>query len=232
VLGRAATLALLSLSPEPFRILDFSPLPLCFRLRPFEPLVLFRLPPHFRLAAALHFLLLREQLRLPPAFFFLLGRDTSHLALPRQYPFERADQPLNVLPPALVAEVESLPARERLKSLGQVLRAWHLRALHQHGYHPHVAREGRGNLHAHEVVRVVEPPPRLVPAREPTPPYQREQNLARTDGSFDDMHEVFARLDLVQIHKNLFVAEVRAEAFTQGAGVAAAIFAPVADEDA
>ena len=59
----------------------------------------------------------------------------------------------------------------------------------------------------------------------------RDQNLTRADSVLDDLNEIFARLNVVYIHEDLFVAEVRAKAVEQAAGVARAIVAAIRDED-
>ena len=131
-----------------------------------------------------------------------------------------------------VSQVDRLVNGQRAQRLGQIGRARHRGAAHQHGDDAHAALERLRNLEAHEVARRVEPASAVL-ARDRQPPFadDRQQDAALPDLLVDHRGEVVAALDVVEVHERLIVAEAAGEHVEQAAGVAAAVVAPVADED-
>ena len=70
-------------------------------------------------------------------------------------------------------------------------------------------------------------------ARERQPAFadDRQQDAALSDLVVDHRGEVVAAMDVVEIHERLIVAEARGQHIEEAARVAAAVVAPVADED-
>jgi hypothetical protein len=136
-----------------------------------------------------------------------------------------------VLVPA-VAQLERVEPRQLVELGGQLLPPQRFGPVDQHRDHPHPALQRGPHFEAHKVVRVVESPPSpLIGQRRPLAPDQRHQHRARVHRLGDDLREVQARLDGVQIHEHLRVGETLAQLVLQQASIGRGVLAPVAEED-
>jgi hypothetical protein len=57
-----------------------------------------------------------------------------------------------------MSNLDAIAVRQIFQVIGQLIRMGHLRIVHQDGNDRDIARQGRGNLQPHKVVRVVQTP--------------------------------------------------------------------------
>jgi hypothetical protein len=147
-------------------------------------------------------------------------------------PVQHGEEPAGVSVEARGAELEGLAARQPDEAGRQLFRGWHPCAANQDGDDPHVARQGRLDLQANKVVRVVEAPlPILVGDGQPSITDEDEQHVAGANGVGDHLGEVFTRLDRVHVFEDLVPAELRNKVVVEPAGGEVCFGSPVADED-
>jgi hypothetical protein len=95
-----------------------------------------------------------------------------------------------------------------------------------------VARQGGLDLQPHEVIGTVKPtPPIRIGDGKPLVADQRQQHIAGSDRSGDDLDEVVAKFDGVHVLEDLAVSVVGGEPIEQPAGRVGRVLPPVADED-
>jgi hypothetical protein len=142
-------------------------------------------------------------------------------------------QTVDVRVPSGVAQLDGLPSGEPFEIGWELRSGWHSRTFDQHGNDSHVAGEGDADLETDEIVWIVQPATAVpVGARQPLPADDREQHIAGTDGALEDVHEVDAGFDVRDVHEHRGSAEPGPQVVEEPAGMAGAVFTPVADEDA
>ena len=105
-------------------------------------------------------------------------------------------------------------------------------AIDQYRDHAHPALKRCLDFKAHIVVGVIESPAAfLIGECRPLTPDQGHQHGARVDGLPDDLGEVQARLNGVQIHEDARVRDTLAKLELQQTGVGGSVLTPVAEED-
>ena len=105
-------------------------------------------------------------------------------------------------------------------------------AIDQHRDHPHTALQRRLDLEPHEVIRVVEPTASLLIGKGyPLAPDQGHQHCAGVNCLPDDLGEVQACLDGVQVHEDAHVRETLTQLELQQARVGRGVLTPVTQED-
>src|SRR5262249_25508554 len=109
----------------------------------------------------------------------------------------------------------------------------HRRAIQQHRHHGNAPGEGRANLDANKVFRIVKPsPPRLgVRISNPTRPDKRKYNLALFNLVFQYFDEVGTWRYRIDIYENLSVRQVPQEGVVQLARWPLAVFPAITDEN-
>ena len=121
-----------------------------------------------------------------------------------QRPSERRDESLGIGSKALVCEAHGVAPRQWPNRVRQLIRQRHLGLTNQHRDNALVLLEGRFDLDADKIIRIVQPPPaRLVVRVNPAPSDHRYQDVALRDLLLQDMHEVETRLDVIHIHEQL-----------------------------
>ena len=131
-----------------------------------------------------------------------------------------------------VSQIDRLVNGQRPQHLRQVGRTRHRGAAHEHGDDAHAAFERLRNFEPHEVARRVDPAPAvLTRERQPSLADDSQQGAALPDLLVDHRGEIVAAVDVVQVHEHLIVAEAPGEGIEQAARVAAAVVAPIADEN-
>ena len=134
---------------------------------------------------------------------------------------------------ARVAKLERMPACERGEVLREIAFRRHLGAIDQHGDHRNVALQRRGDLDAHIVVRVVEPPLALaVGGGQPMRADDCEQCIALRDLRIELLDEIEPGLDGVDIDEERAAGKFACEMIVEPAGNAGRVVSPVIDEDA
>ena len=129
-----------------------------------------------------------------------------------QHPLDEVKQPVRVVLVPAIAQLESIEPGKLVELSRQLLLPKRFGAIDQHRNHPHTALQRCLDFEPHEVVRVVEPPPPLlIGQRRPLPPDQGHQHRARLNRLPDDLGEVQARLDGVQIHEDMRVRDTLAQ---------------------
>jgi hypothetical protein len=114
----------------------------------------------------------------------------------------------------------------------QLFSRWHPCTANQDGDDSDVARQGRLDLQANEVARVVEAPlPVLVADRQPSVTDEGEQHIAGANGVGDHLGEIVTRLNRVDIFEDLVSAELRNKVVVEPSGGEVGFASPVADED-
>lgn len=148
-------------------------------------------------------------------------------------PFERRNEATDVVAPAVVADVERVSPGERDEALGQLIRGRHLGLLDQSRDQPNAAIEGGFDLEADEILWIVEPPTTPPVANlHPLSPDDCNESVAGAHGVLDRLGEVHARLDRVDVHEDVFLAEALGELVVEATGVTGRLLATVVDEDA
>ena len=105
-------------------------------------------------------------------------------------------------------------------------------AIDQHRNHPHTALQRGLDFKAHVVIGVVEPSAALLIGEcRPLTPDQSHQHRARVNRLPDDLGEVQARLNGVQVHEDGRVRDTLAQLELQQARVGGSVLTPVAEED-
>jgi len=163
----------------------------------------------------------------------VLPRWCRHVRNPDQR-FEALDQAADLRVPPLVRQGERVAPAQRLDVVRQVLVARHRRPLHKHRDDDHLRRPAQGGpyLETDVVVRVVEPPTALdVPAIQPAAPDHHQQRSARLNDRGGLLDKVHTDPDLVDVEKDLRVAEDRGQPVPQPSGVARRVLPSIADED-
>ena len=129
--------------------------------------------------------------------------------------------------------LNSLPTRELLERVRQVLGLGHDRAIDQHRNDRHVALERRFDLDAHEIIGVVEATAIvLVRAGEPIPANHRDERVAAANALGQDFHEIATGRDIVDVNEDTFRSEASLQAIINAPREACRVFPTVADEDA
>jgi hypothetical protein len=122
--------------------------------------------------------------------------------------------------------------QQRPQVVGQPVRRWQLRAVHEHRYHAHAGVERGRHLPPHEVARVVDAATTARGGRvEPPQPDHDQDHVARPDRGVDLLREVGAGRDGDHVVEHRIVAEAAREGIGQAARTAARVVPPVAEED-
>ena len=109
-------------------------------------------------------------------------------------------QPLGVGIEADVRNLDSLPAREFLETIGQVVGLRHGRAVDQHRNERNVAVERRLDLDAHEIGEVIEAAQvGLAGAGQPIPADDGDERVALSDALGQHIDEIETLGDVVDV---------------------------------
>ena len=102
-------------------------------------------------------------------------------------------------------DLDSLPARELLERLRQVVGLRHDRAVDQHRNDRHIALERGFDLDTHEIVGIVEAAAIvLVRARKPIPADKRDQRITSANALCQHFDEIAAGRDVVDVDEDAF----------------------------
>src|SRR5205807_1151708 len=114
----------------------------------------------------------------------------------------------------------------------EVLGRRHLRCLDAHGDAAQLAGDGRLDLHADEVVLLVDlAAPVLVGGAEPALADDGDEHVARLDGVGDDFGEVEAGRDVVDVDEHAVRTKATHQVGVEVAGVPGGVIAPIAQHD-
>jgi hypothetical protein len=130
------------------------------------------------------------------------------------------------------AEFESLTTLQADQASRQLISARHICPSNQDRNDSDVALQGGPDLQTHKIIRIIKaPPPTVIGDREPSITDQRQQHVAGTDRSANNLDEVVTELDRVDVFEDLSGAKVLRESIEQPAGRVGGFVSPVADED-
>ena len=105
-------------------------------------------------------------------------------------------------------------------------------ALDQRGDNPNIAGKRRRDFQPDEVLWVIEPPPsRVISDRQPLLANQCDQGIARAHSLLNNLDEVEAGLNRVDVHKDIVPPKMLAEPIIEPSSPSPTIVPPVADED-
>jgi hypothetical protein len=125
-----------------------------------------------------------------------------------QGPVQYIEQPAGIELEAGRTKLQRLPAHQLDEAVRQLIGMRHLRAIHQDGDHPDVARQGSFDLQPNEIIGVVKTtPPMLIIDGQPLVTDERQQDVTGADRSGDYLNKVIAQLDRVDILEDLPAAE-------------------------
>ena len=94
------------------------------------------------------------------------------------------------------------------------------------------ARQSGPDLVPHEIFWVIDAAFTIrVRGREPAPPNEHHENVALRDAGLDDLEEVLARLDVIDVHEQPVITERRLQAIVEPSSVWRGVLTPVADEN-
>jgi hypothetical protein len=131
-----------------------------------------------------------------------------------------------------IAKFVSISPRQRLQHVWQVCGVRHGCPVDQRRDHPNVATKGRRNFQPNEVLRIIKPTPSSsVGDRQPLLANERHQGIARAYRLLNDLHEVQAGLNRVDVHEHVLSPKVLAEPIIEPSSPPATIVAPIADEN-
>ena len=144
----------------------------------------------------------------------------------------RADgirQPGDIVVESLVAHLERVPIAESGQRGRKLFGRRHAGAADENRDDRDVAAKGGGNLVLHEIVGALGS---FLQTLEPSRPDDDEDAVARGDRLVDRLREVLPGGNVLQVHEDARVAKAGRQAIAQTPGVAAGVFASIADEDA
>ena len=147
-------------------------------------------------------------------------------------PVQDHQEPAGVVLEAGRAQFDSLAADQSGQAGRQLLGTRHPGLIYQDRDHPNIARQRGLDLHAHEVIRVIEAtPPIRSGDRQPLITNHCQQHIAGPDRPGDHLNEVIAQLDRVHVLEDPVVAVPVSQPVVQPARRVGGVLPPVADVD-
>jgi hypothetical protein len=108
-----------------------------------------------------------------------------------------------------IAQLQGVAPSQRLKIVRQVCGSGHQCALDERRDHPDVPPQCCGNFMPDEVFWIIYPPLSIgIGERQPLPPDEGDQDIARTHSTLDNLNEVETGLNAINIHEHVVAAKV------------------------
>lgn len=141
-------------------------------------------------------------------------------------------QCIHVAGEGVMVQHAGLQGRQPDQIRRQCLAWWHHGLIHQQRNDTHVTRQGRTDLDAHPVIRLVQAAaPILVGSLQPAWPDHHQAHVAGTQGALDFAGKIVARTKALHVDEDLVAGEGCTQAIVEPPRKARTVVPPVADED-
>jgi len=145
--------------------------------------------------------------------------------------FDRLDQSIHISVKTRFAQLDRIPSRERCQCFWKILPPPHPYSAKEDWDDPNVALECSDDFHARKILFVVETLTRRHRWHQPVGADRDDSDVTSAAFAVDHFHEVFARLDLVDIDEDLVLAKVPEQVVAKAMSIGCGVFTATVDEE-
>ncbi|MDH4305034.1 MAG: hypothetical protein OEV53_13320 [Nitrospira sp.] len=121
---------------------------------------------------------------------------------------------------------------QSVKACRQVIRAWHPGVAHQHGYDSYALGKGGFDFEPDPIAGMIDTPRASgVPPRKPFVSNEYKKNARSPDGVSYRLCKINARLNIINVAKDLIASEMGSETIVNRARCVVSVIPPVRDKD-